>query len=171
MMQTNREIRPAKEADLTAIASLEAACFSLPMKKEHLVSALADQTFHRILVCQNDETLLGHLVLGLYPTLPPSADLLSIAVSPEARGGGIGEKMLKEAIALLQEMEVESLQLEVRLSNLPARRLYEKLGFCEIGRRKDYYDNPKEDAVLMELPLGGEKGCVFCANSGAGIQL
>jgi ribosomal-protein-alanine N-acetyltransferase len=80
--------------------------------------------------------------------LPPEWELENIVVAPAFRRMGIGKQLLDALLLQAQSMGSASIFLEVRESNTPARRLYEKLGFHETGRRKAYYSNPTEDAVL-----------------------
>jgi len=74
---------------------------------------------------------------------------MNLAVQPEYRRQGIGEKLVSALIAALAQQNVHSLTLEVRVSNAPATSLYEKLGFVQVGRRPNYYKNPKEDALIL----------------------
>jgi len=80
--------------------------------------------------------------------LAPEWELENIVVAPEARGKGIGTRLVRELFARAARSESDSVLLEVRESNQAARALYENLGFRESGRRKSYYSNPLEDAVL-----------------------
>jgi len=84
------------------------------------------------------------------------ASINNFAVTPDQQGKRIGTKLLQEMIVLLQTKGMERLWLEVRVSNETAYNLYKKMGFTEIYRRKDYYQNPIEDAYIMELALTSE---------------
>ena len=75
--------------------------------------------------------------------------MMNVAVHPDYRRRGIAEKLIMALVQALKERKSHWLMLEVRASNEPAIKLYEKLGFSEVGRRKNYYDSPKEDAILM----------------------
>ena len=98
------------------------------------------------LVAIDDNKLAGYVgsqsVLGW-------ADMMNLAVAPEYRRLGIGEKLVTELIEKLKENQVTCLTLEVRISNEPAIKLYPKLGFAEVGRRPGYYHNPREDALIL----------------------
>ena len=74
----------------------------------------------------------------------------NIAVAPEARRRGVADALLSVLTSFGRD-NLAVLMLEVRASNLPAVALYEKHGFAAVGRRKNYYEAPKEDAVLMTL--------------------
>ena len=80
-------------------------------------------------------------------------ELENIAVAPSARRTGVGKCLIEALIARAQQDNSESVHLEVRESNIPARRLYGSVGFTEAGRRKSYYANPLEDAVLYTRRL------------------
>ena len=89
--------------------------------------------------------VLGFLVAR---HVAPEWDLENIVVAPEFRGKGIGTQLMEALFSRAQHTNSESVLLEVRESNAAARSLYETLGFQETGRRKSYYTNPIEDAVL-----------------------
>lgn len=82
-----------------------------------------------------------------------TADLYNIAVKEEYRRKGIARKLLSECLRQCQGMGVNGIFLEVRESNIPALNFYDKMGFIKIGKRKGYYSNPSEDAVIMKKTL------------------
>ena len=92
--------------------------------------------------------LLGYAGLLM---VPYEADILNITVRPEARRQGIATKLLERLGTLAEPKGVTVIHLEVRESNTPARTLYGKLGFTVDGIRKNYYERPRENAVLMTL--------------------
>ncbi len=77
----------------------------------------------------------------------------NVAVRPEFRGRGLGSRLLQTTLAQGRLREAKVAQLEVRAKNNAAQSLYERCGFAVVGRRKNYYRNPTEDALLMSLPL------------------
>lgn len=81
------------------------------------------------------------------------ADIYMLAVKKSYQGKGIGKKIFQELIQELKSSDLETIFLEVRESNIAAKSVYEKLGFKKIGRRKDYYIKPKEDALMMKIEL------------------
>ncbi len=81
--------------------------------------------------------------------MPPESDILDITVLPEKRNRGIGRRLMEELFLRASQKGVTTTYLEVRVSNAPARHLYEKLGFSETGLRKNYYTDPMEDAITM----------------------
>lgn len=128
-----------------AIAELEKRCFSDPWSVNSITSEL-NNPLSLWLVAVDGQKLAGYVgsqsVLGW-------ADMMNIAVAPEYRRRGIGERLIIELIQKLQENRVTCLTLEVRASNDPAIGLYEKMGFSQVGRRPNYYHNPKEDALIL----------------------
>lgn len=131
------------------VAQLEQVCFSDPWSL-HAVTSEITNPLSLWLVAVDGEQVLGYIgsqsVLG-------EADMMNLAVSPDARGKGIGEKLVRSLIEQLLANDVYRLTLEVRVSNDPAIKLYEKLGFTQIGRRPNYYYRPKEDALIMGKEL------------------
>ena len=95
-------------------------------------------------------TYLNGCAGAAYPqTSFDEADVMNVAVHPDCRRRGIAEKLIHTLVAELTSRGVRALTLEVRASNDPAINLYEKLGFQQVGRRKNYYHNPKEDALIL----------------------
>jgi ribosomal-protein-alanine N-acetyltransferase len=139
------EIMEMTAAHTGQIAELEKICFSDPWSEKSIASEL-DSRLSLWLVAMDGETVVAYVgsqsVLG-------ETDMMNIAVSPNYRRQGIAEKLVVELIEKLREKGNHSLMLEVRSSNDPAQKLYEKLGFEQVGRRKNYYRNPKEDALIL----------------------
>lgn len=81
------------------------------------------------------------------------ADIYLLVVAKEYQQQGIGQKLFEQLIKEAKNKQLETIFLEVRVSNEPAYQLYRKLGFQEVGRRKNYYANPTEDALMMKLDL------------------
>ena len=128
-----------------AIAELEKVCFNDPWSVNAINSEL-NNSLSLWLVAVEGERLAGYVgsqsVLGW-------ADMMNIAVDPDFRGQGVGRRLIEELIAHLKKNSVTCLTLEVRASNDPAIRLYDKLGFTQVGRRPNYYRSPKEDALIL----------------------
>jgi ribosomal-protein-alanine N-acetyltransferase len=97
------------------------------------------------------ERLVGFMV---YRVTPPDTEILNIAVDPACTRRQIGTQMLHHLEIRVRREGVENIFLEVRPSNQPARDFYIKERFREVGRRRDYYSNPTEDAILMKWELG-----------------
>lgn len=97
-----------------------------------------------------DERLLGFLVAHF---LTPECELENIVVSPRALRKGVGKQLLKALLLAASKTNCETVFLEVRESNQAARAFYENVGFQLDSRRKSYYSNPSEDAVLYRLKV------------------
>ena len=139
------EIRTMEPQDVPQIAELEKVCFSDPWSEKSIISEL-DNPLSCWLVAVSGEQVVGYV--GSQTVLDGS-DMMNIAVSPDFRRKGIAESLIEALISFLRERGSRCLILEVRASNVPAIALYGKLGFLEIGRRRNYYRNPKEDALIL----------------------
>ena len=139
------EVRTMEPQDVPQIAELEKVCFSDPWSEKSIISEL-DNPLSCWLVAVSGEQVVGYV--GSQTVLDGS-DMMNIAVSPDFRRKGIAESLIEALISFLRERGSRCLILEVRASNVPAIALYEKLGFLEIGRRRNYYRNPKEDALIL----------------------
>lgn len=142
-------IRKLVLEDAPAIAELEKRCFSDPWSEKSIASEVHNPLAYW-LVAEDGGEILGYI--GSQSVLD-AADVMNLAVSPDHRRKGIGEKLIKALTRHLQENGVIALLLEVRVSNAPAIRLYEKLGFVQVGRRPRYYTNPREDALILRKEL------------------
>ncbi len=144
----NFRIVPMTAEHLPRVAALEKICFPADPWSEALFRAALDNPAVAILLAQGEGgALLGYAVLS---TVLDEGNLDNIAVARSARRQGVADALLSALTAFGRE-HLARLMLEVRLSNAPAIALYEKHGFIAVGRRKNYYDAPKEDAVLMTL--------------------
>ena len=132
-------------AHVSQIAELEKLCFSDPWNEQSVASEL-ENPLSLWLVAVDGDRVAGYVgsqsVMG-------EADMMNVAVHPDYRRQGIAEGLIAVLVDKLRENEVYCLLLEVRASNDPAKALYEKLGFVEVGRRKNYYRNPREDALIL----------------------
>ena len=136
-------IRRAGEQDLSAVVHLEIVCFSDPWSREGLRAALAQE--HGLWYCAyRGEKLVG--MLGAQG-IAPEGEILSVAVHPEYRRRGIARALIARYLKDARDMDV--VFLEVRRSNTAAQALYASFGFAVCGERKNYYERPVEDAVLM----------------------
>ena len=131
------------------IEEIERECFSRPWTAEQLKSQMRDAQ-HEFIAVVDGGRVLGYV--GLMYVLDEGY-ISNVAVHPEARRQGIGDALIDALAAKAAELELAFLTLEVRESNAPAIALYAKHGFHPVGKRKNYYDAPKEDAVLMTCYL------------------
>ncbi len=139
------EITKMTSAHIEEIARLEKECFSSPWSEEGLRSEL-DNSFARFFVALSDGKIAGyigsHNVLG-------EVYITNVAVFPEFRRNGVGKTLVDFLVNEMKAEEAEFVTLEVRESNFNAIALYEKSGFEKVGKRKDFYEKPREDGVLM----------------------
>lgn len=138
-------IVPMKECHVPQVAQLEKACFSDPWSEKSVASEL-NNPLSLWLVAEEAGQVAGYVgsqtVLG-------ETDMMNLAVHPDFRRRGVGEALVAALVEGLKARESHRLTLEVRASNAPARALYEKLGFRQIGLRKNYYRNPREDGYIL----------------------
>lgn len=130
---------------VSMVAELEKLCFSDPWSETSIASELNNK-LSAWLVALEDDRVAGYV--GSQSVMGES-DMMNIAVHPDYRRQGIAQALVNELIAVLRAAGNHSLTLEVRASNLAAQQLYKKMGFTEVGRRRNYYRNPKEDALIL----------------------
>ena len=132
-------------AHVSQVAALERICFADPWSEMSIASELQN-LWSYWLVALEDDRVIGYV--GSQSSID-EADIMNVAVHPDFRRQGIAEALINRLVADLKERDIYALLLEVRVSNTPAITLYEKLGFSQVGRRKNYYHNPKEDALIL----------------------
>ena len=130
---------------VSQVAELEKLCFSDPWSEKSVASELENKLAYW-LVAVEDDRVAGYVGSQ---TVCGETDMMNIAVHPDFRRRGIAESLVNALVEDLQKLESHSLTLEVRASNEAAQKLYEKLGFMQVGLRKNYYRNPKEDAYIL----------------------
>ena len=141
-------IVPMGPEHIPKVAALERACFPADPWSEALFREALDNPAAAVLLAQGEGgSLLGYAVVS---AVLDEGNLDNIAVAPDARRQGVADALLRALTGFGRE-RLSVLMLEVRASNIPAIALYEKHGFAAVGRRKNYYDAPKEDAILMTL--------------------
>ena len=142
------QIIPMTREHLPVVAALERRCFPADPWSEALFQASLENPGAAVLLAQGEDgAVLGYAVLSV---VLDEGNLDNIAVAPDARRRGVADALLGALTGFGRE-HLALLTLEVRASNAPAIALYEKYGFVPVGRRKNYYDAPREDAVLMTL--------------------
>ena len=156
-MNTNLQIqiRELRKPDLDAVINLAESVEDGPQWPPLIYAALvspAELENHRTLVADDLSTgeVLGFITCSL---IPPEAEIENIVVAGSSRKHGIGRQLLSEVIKQLGNAGIETIHLEVRASNRAAIGLYESQGFTESGRRRNYYSDPIEDAVLMRFTM------------------
>ncbi|MDR2904111.1 MAG: ribosomal protein S18-alanine N-acetyltransferase [Clostridiales bacterium] len=131
---------------LEEVFKVECECFTIPWTKSAFRKELTENQFGLYTVAVEDDRVLGYA--GMWHVVT-EGHITNIAVGEAARGRGIGDMLVKKLIAIAQEKEMMGITLEVNVNNLKAQRLYTKNGFVPEGIRKNYYNDTKEDAVIM----------------------
>ena len=140
-------IRPASDGDLAALATLEAASFSVPWNETALAGHLRASYTLSLLLLEEDRPV-GYLLAGFSP---PEGELYRVAVLPEARRWGYGRRLLEAFFREAEKRDVYTLYLEVRESNEAAIALYRCAGFRPVFLRENYYREPTEAALVMSI--------------------
>lgn len=138
-------ITQMNEAHVAQVAALEKLCFSDPWSETSVASEL-DNPLSLWLIAEEEGTVLGYVGSQ---TVLDETDMMNIAVQPDCRRRGIAAALIGELVNQLREHGSHVLRLEVRESNVPAIALYESMGFTQLGLRKNYYRNPKENALIL----------------------
>ncbi len=138
-------IRDAVAADLDRLEALEGLCFSVPWTREQLISQLPDG-MHVFLVADVGGKAAGYV--GMMHIVDEGY-ISNVAVAPEHRRRGVADALIASLLARCEALSLAFVTLEVRRGNAPAVALYEKHGFRRVGERRDYYEHPREDALLM----------------------
>ena len=136
------EIIPMNESHVAAVAELERLNFSTPWDEASVRSELTNK-LALWLVAVDDGEVVGYVGSQ---TVLQEADMMNIAVGEGFRRRGIARMLVEE---LIRQLDAYQLTLEVRASNAPAIALYEKMGFQQVGLRKNYYQKPKENALIL----------------------
>ncbi len=127
------------------VAALEKICFSAPWSENAITGELSNPLSLWVVSVEGDK-LVGYVgsqtVLG-------EADMMNLAVDPAYRRQGVGTGLVSALVDMLKEKGVYCLTLEVRASNQQAINLYMGAGFSQVGRRSNYYSNPREDALIL----------------------
>ncbi len=159
-MSKNIHIRHMTREDAAQAAAIEAVCFSDPWSKESFeASLLLPYATYYVAEIENEEepeygaALWQHRIVGIcgIRKIMGEGEITNVAVLPAHRRCGIAEEMLNCLLKESRDEGVDDFTLEVRSGNVPAIRLYERLGFLSEGTRPQFYRNPQEDALIMWL--------------------
>lgn len=142
-------IRPMKPDDLSAVMAIEETCIGNSWSRASMEKELVNPQAHYLSAC-SEETgeVLGYA--GYWQVLD-EGHIMNIAVREDLRGRGIGRVLMEEMLLSGDALGILYWTLEVRVSNTPAIRLYERTGFTSAGIRPGYYENPREDANIFWL--------------------
>ena len=157
IMETCRDkakirVRIAKSSDLDDIYELDMQTFAMPWSKEALSYDILENDNAFVIVAEYESEFAGYADIW---TVLDEADLNSIAVRVDFRRKGIGDAIMLAMTEMLSANGVATINLEVRVSNMPAIKLYKKYGFNECGVRPGYYLDNGEDALIMKRETGG----------------
>lgn len=142
------QIRNMTTDDLEQVCQIENNSFSVPWSYKSFEESLANPNVCYVVACPEDnaQQILGYC--GAY-LIGDEADINQVAVVELHRGHGVARQMLGELMRMLEAKSISAITLEVRKSNAAAIALYEGLGFVTEGVRKNFYEKPTEDALIM----------------------
>jgi ribosomal-protein-alanine N-acetyltransferase len=141
-----------EEADILSILDIENVSFQNPWKASTFSGEIVNRgiSYPYVIVHRIFERVIGYII---YWKIQEEVQISNFAIHPDFREKGIGETVMRSVIKAIQRDGGVYVFLEVRPSNLAARALYKKLGFKVLGSKKDYYQTPMEDALIMGRPL------------------
>ncbi len=141
-------IRKMSIEDIPTVVEIEKECFSMPWSQKSFEDSIQreDTVF---LVCA-EEAVVGYI--GMYLSFD-EGEITNVAVAPSYRRRGCGQMLVQAAKGFAQDSNAQCIFLEVRKSNAPAISLYKRNGFEEIGIRRNFYERPTEDAIIMKVGL------------------
>jgi [ribosomal protein S18]-alanine N-acetyltransferase len=141
--------------DIDAVLRVENLCYPNPWSREIFERELRADWSNLVVIDPEDESgqTIGHIC---YWVVHDELHILNVSVDPDHRRKGLARQMLTVALEVCTEQRLQYVTLEVRVSNTAAITLYESLGFRSIGRRKNYYSDNREDALVLALVLGDD---------------
>ena len=145
-MNESITVRPMVMTDVDGVMAVEQDSFLTPWSRSAFEEELAQNRLARYIVAVENDEIVGYAGTWLVIN---EAHVTNVAVSGQRRREGIGRLLMQKLMDLARENDMESMTLEVRVSNAAARHLYEQLGFVEAGIRKNYYSVTKEDALIL----------------------
>lgn len=145
-MEEHIIVRPMEETDIAELVLIEKECFSLPWSEQSFRDSYA-LPYAQFFVGEIGGRIAGYA--GLYK-VGDEGDITNVAVSHIYRRKGVAKTIMESVIQFAKEQEMDCITLEVRESNSPAIALYEKMGFKNIGVRKNFYEKPIESAIIYQ---------------------
>jgi ribosomal-protein-alanine N-acetyltransferase len=142
-------IRVMRLADVPRVMEIELQCFTMPWS-EATFRGLLRRSDADLYVAEFEQAVVGYSVFW---SVLDQGELGNVSVAPEWRRRGIGEELVKTVLVAAGQRGVREVFLEVRVSNTAAQHLYERHGFTQVGRRRNYYLEPVEDALVMRHQL------------------
>ena len=150
MAREKLTIAPMQLEDIEKVRELEKKTLSA-WSKDHLKDELQQPTGFQFVVSNKKTERILAVIFGRI--VVDEAEILKLSVAEFARNRGLGYQLLDFSVKYCSTRGVKNCFLELRASNEVAQRLYEKRGFVTVGTRKDYYEGPVEDAILMQIGL------------------
>jgi ribosomal-protein-alanine N-acetyltransferase len=144
-------VRRLVAEDVDAVVVIETEAFSTPWHRDTFLDLVDRPTLELVVLEDREAGVIGYAVLWC---VLEQGELANMAVTPAFRGRGLGGFLLSSVLERARSRGIETIFLEVRASNEPAIRLYERFGFLEVGARRGYYKDPREDARVMQAMLG-----------------
>lgn len=132
--------------DLDDVMFVEQRAFAAPWSRQAFLSEMVDNQFARYFVAEYQQRVIAYAGIWL---IVDEGHVTNIAVDPDHRGRHLGESLLTMLLSVCAANHIHRITLEVRVSNVVAQRLYEKFGFVNVGVRKGYYTDNREDAIIM----------------------
>jgi ribosomal-protein-alanine N-acetyltransferase len=145
-MNESITVRPMVMTDVDGVMAVEHDSFLTPWSRSAFEEELAQNRLARYIVAVENDEIVGYAGTWLVIN---EAHVTNVAVSGQRRREGIGRLLMQKLMELARDNDMESMTLEVRVSNAAARHLYKQLGFVEAGIRKNYYSETKEDALIL----------------------
>lgn len=142
-----------RHEDVDSVVVIETEAFSSPWQRETFADLIGRDGVELIVMTDEAAGVIGYAVLWC---VLDQGELANLALTPGRRGVGLGARLLRHLMGVAAGRGVRKLFLAVRASNVEALDLYDLFGFTEVGVRRGYYDNPKEDARVMLVTLGSE---------------
>ncbi|HNW24457.1 MAG TPA: ribosomal protein S18-alanine N-acetyltransferase [Candidatus Cloacimonas sp.] len=145
-MDDSFRISIAVPSDIDAFQEIEKQVFSNPWPRE----AFSGMLFSWFFTLLREDEVIGYII---YSGGADEMVIVNFAVRPDFQGKGLGEYLLTETMRMMYDRGIRYFYLDVRMSNFKAHSLYKKVGFEDIGIRKNYYNKPDEDAIVMGMKI------------------
>ena len=146
MLKNNFLIKPFYEELVDAVTEIENACFSEPWSRDAILSSYNFNT--NFFIAEKCGVIIGYIGVQ---SIAGEGFITNVAVLPDYRSHGVGTALLNAAVEFCKKTGATSLSLEVRKSNFTAVKIYEKAGFKAVGKRKNFYSKPTEDAIIYTV--------------------
>ncbi|MBT8337479.1 MAG: ribosomal protein S18-alanine N-acetyltransferase [Gemmatimonadetes bacterium] len=149
-MTLTATVRTMRAADVESVVAIERAAFTTPWSAQTFGALLGRPRAEMLVLEVPEAGVVGYAIVWC---VLDEGELANIAIREDHRGRGLGALLLDQVIAAARARGVRTIVLEVRQSNLRARSMYASRGFGEVGRRRDYYDDPREDALVLRSEI------------------